>query len=199
MTILQEIEDYIRNAGDVLKALPKEKLTRLIEMIEEAYKQSKKIITMGNGGHGATASHYVNDLSKHLVVTDDKKKIVTEKRLRALCLNDNVSTLTGWGNDMGYENCFSEPLKNWVEKGDLVIGISGSGNSENILNAFQIAKKKGAHTVCLSGRNGGKAKHVTELSIIVPCQEMLYIEDLHMLICHLTIFIVRKRIQKGKR
>ena len=79
-----------------------------------------------------------------------------------------------------------------------VIGISGSGNSGNILNAFQVAKERKAHTICLSGRDGGKAKDVAELSIIVPCQEMLYIEDLHMLICHLTTFIVRKRIQ-GKK
>ena len=201
MTILEEVEDYIRNVGEVLKLLPKGEIVRFIEMLEDTYRGDKKVITMGNGGHGATASHYVNDLIKHLVVSDNKKEIVIGKRMKALCLNDNVFTLTAFANDMGYEHSFSESLKNWVEEGDLVIGISGSGNSMNIINAFLVAKEKGARTICLSARDGGKAKKVADLSIIVPthdmitAQEMLYLEDLHLLICHLSTYVVRQRIQ----
>ena len=201
MSILQEVEDYIGNVEKTLKALSKQDIVRFIEMLEEVYKNGKKVITMGNGGHGATASHYVNDLIKHMVVGDDKKEIIVKKRMRALCLSDNVFTLTAYANDVGYECSFSEPLKNWVEEGDLVIGISSSGNSANIVNAFQVAKEKGAKTVCLAARDGGKAKKAVDLCIIVPthekptAQETLYLEDLHVLICHLSVYIVRKKIQ----
>lgn len=191
-----DVKTYLSDIKSVIDKLQYKKIEEIIEVLHDAYENSKTVYTMGNGGHGSTASHWINDLAKHLVVSEDKTKVVVSgKRLRTLCLNDSISTLTGWANDTGYENCFSEQLKNWVEKGDVVIGISGSGNSENVLRAFMVAKEKGAKTICLSGKSGGRAKDITDICIVVPSNHDGYIEDIHMILAHLSSNILKKVIQ----
>ncbi len=151
---------------------------------------------MGNGGHGSTAQHMVNDISKHLFVSDDKDRVVIQgSRLKAMSLNNDISSLTAWANDLGYQYAFSEQLAAWVEPGDVVVGISGSGNSANVLSAFEVAKEKGATTICLSGRDGGKAKSVADICLVVPCHNMLYIEDIHLILAHIWTHLLRTAIQ----
>lgn len=196
MDVQEDINNYISDLTVVALSLPKDLIGQVIETLYQAYQDGKTIYTMGNGGHGSTAAHFINDLSKHTVVSDQKDRVVvTGRRLKAMCLNDSISTLTGWANDMGYERVFSEPLAGWVEKGDVVIGFSGSGNSPNILEAFAIAKERGATTICLSGFDGGLAIDRADICLVVPSQNMLIIEDLHLVICHLVTAILRSRIQ----
>ncbi len=154
-TIAQGISDYMNSLSATLKQLDMDQLSTVVTVILKAQQQGKKILTMGNGGHGNTAAHMINDLAKHTVSSDTKDTVATEKRFRTMCLNDSVSFVTGIGNDIGYDHIFSEQIKNWCEPGDVVIGISGSGNSENILKAFDVAKSLGATTVCFSGKGGG--------------------------------------------
>jgi len=174
---------------------PVEEMEKIVKVLMKAYEEGKKVITMGNGGHGSTASHLINDLAKHTVVSDKKDEIVVEKRFKTLCLNDNVATLTSWANDVGYDDIFAEQLKNWVEEGDVVIGITGSGNSENILRAFKVAREKGSVTVALTGYDGGKIKALADICFIVPSDVISYIEDIHFSMTHIWCDIIRMHIQ----
>jgi len=195
MTIAQGISDYMNSLSNALKQLDKEQLAKVVEVLLKAQQQGKKILTMGNGGHGNTAAHMINDLVKHTTSSDSKDAVVTEKRFRTMCLNDSVSFVTGIGNDMGYDYIFSEQVKNWCDAGDVVIGISGSGNSENVLKAFEVAKSLGATTICFSGKGGGKAKAVADICIVVPSSKMVQIEDVHLAINHALADELKKLIQ----
>jgi len=194
-TISQGISDYMDSLSYTLKQLDKSQLAKIVEILLDAQQQSKKILTMGNGGHGNTAAHMINDFAKHTVSSDAKDAVVTENRFRTLCLNDSVSFITGIGNDMGYDFIFSEQIKNWCETGDVVIGISGSGNSENVLKAFEVAKSIGATTICFSGKGGGKAKNVADICVVVSSAKMVQIEDVHMAISHAIADELKKLIQ----
>ncbi|MGQ9631584.1 MAG: D-sedoheptulose-7-phosphate isomerase [bacterium] len=194
-----EIKKYISIIREIYANLPFDKIQRAAEILLKAYDDGKRVFTMGNGGHGNTASHFINDLCHYVVRADDKSTTVVGKKFKAICLNDSVSLLTAVGNDMGYEHIFSEQLDGWVEEGDVVMGISGSGNSRNILNAFQVASRNKATTICLTGFDGGKAKDVADLCIIVPSREILPIEDVHLSITHILTDVLRKAIQaRGK-
>ena len=177
--------------------LPWDAITQTVEALWRCCREGKKIMTMGNGGHSNTAAHMINDLAKHTVSSDDKTKVVAnDLRFRTMCLNDSVSFVTGIGNDMGFDHVFSEQVANWVEPGDVLIGISGSGNSKNILNAFEEAKRRGATTICYSGFEGGKARAIADISIIVPCRKMVQVEDFHLMINHMVADELKRLVQQ---
>lgn len=149
----------------------------LVDWLAEARASQSTIFTMGNGGSSSTASHWVNDLVKGASFEKDRK-------FRVMCLNDSIATLTAYSNDVSYEQALVEPLKNFLSKGDLVIAISGSGNSKNVLRAIEYAKANGNKTVGLTGRDGGELGRMVDLEINVPEQHMGRIEDVHMMITH---------------
>jgi D-sedoheptulose 7-phosphate isomerase len=191
------INNYIKELIYVLSKLPVKEIEKATDFIIEAYENENHIFTMGNGGHSNTASHFINDLSKHILVSDEKNLVVVhDKRLKAMSLNDNVSSITAWANDISYDICFSEQLKNWIKKNDLVIGFSASGNSKNVLEAFKVAKEYGARSIAFLGESGGKMKTLANLSILVPSNNHLYIEDMHLAIAHMITNLARAIIQK---
>jgi len=191
------ILEYVDNFKQVCDILPVEEIADMVEIIWKAVNDGKAIYTMGNGGHCNTASHMINDLAKHTTSSDDKKSVVADNlRFRTMCLNDSMSFVTGIANDMGYDNIFSEQIANWVQPGDVLIGISGSGNSENVLRAFQTGKQKGATTISLTGFKGGKMKNGSDLCIVVPCSKMVMVEDFHMMISHMVADELKKLVQK---
>lgn len=197
MDVRKGIKDYAGGIREVFGRLPVNTIEEIIKTLMKAYEDGKKVITMGNGGHGATASHLINDLAKHTVVSDKKDEVIVKgKRFKTLCLNDNMATLTSWANDVGYEDCFSEQLVNWVEEGDVVIAITGSGSSQNMLNAFEVARKQGATTIALTGYQGGKIKDVADICFIVPSDNISFIEDVHMSLTHMWCDIIRKILQE---
>jgi D-sedoheptulose 7-phosphate isomerase len=196
----EQVQDYFVRLRSAVDVVPLSDVATLARLLLQAYDHNKFVITMGNGGHGATASHFINDLSKHTIVSDRKNEVVlSQKRFRAVCLLDNLSLVTAWANDMGYENVFVQQIANWVGEGDLVIAVSGSGNSENILRALALANERGAITVGIAGYQGGKMKQMVRHCIIVPAENDLLIEDMHLGIFHAVTSVVRRELQGRAR
>ena len=187
---------YAQDLQEVLGTLPWDEIVRTVEVLWQCCLRGGRIFTMGNGGHCNTAAHMINDLAKHTVSSDNKQAVVAQQfRFRTLCLNDSASFVTGIGNDMGFDQIFSEQVANWVEPGDVVLGISGSGNSKNILKAFEEARKRGATTICFSGFEGGKARDLADLCIVVPCHKMVQVEDVHLIISHMIADELKRLVQ----
>jgi D-sedoheptulose 7-phosphate isomerase len=187
---------YAQGLQEVLGTLPWDEIVRTVEVLWQCCQRGGRIFTMGNGGHCNTAAHMINDLAKHTVSSDNKQAVVAQQfRFRTLCLNDSASFVTGIANDMGFDQIFSEQVANWAEPGDVVLGISGSGNSKNILKAFEEARKRGAITICFSGFEGGKARDVADLCIVVPCHKMVQVEDVHLIISHMIADELKRLVQ----
>jgi len=159
-------------------------LGKIVKILLHARDDNKKIFVMGNGGSGSTASHFVSDLLKTAITKD-------AKRFSAISLVDNIPVILAWSNDSSYENIFSEQLKNHVVKGDVVIGFSGSGNSQNVLEAFKFAKKIGAACIGFTGMGGGKLQKLCNVCHIVPSNDMLTIESTHLILCHYITSSIR--------
>lgn len=170
--------DYFNQLKSVLDTLPLDKLEEIINVLMKAYQDEKTIYVMGNGGSAANASHIVNDISKG-TVNEGKKRI----RIVSLC--DNIPLILAYANDCGYENIFVEQLKNLLQEGDVVIAISGSGNSPNILKAVEYATSIKAITIGLTGYDGGKLNKTADISLIVPSFSMQRVEDVHLIIGHI--------------
>lgn len=173
------ISEYLDQIKVNLEKIDSAAISKLIKLLKEARANGRMIFTMGNGGSASTASHWVNDLVKGASYQKDN-------RFRVMCLNDSVATVSAYSNDVGYEHSLVEPLKNFVSKDDVVIAISGSGNSENVLTAIDYAKTMGAKTIGLTGRDGGKLGQLVDLEIRVAENHMGRIEDLHMMITHIA-------------
>ncbi len=149
---------------------------------------------MGNGGSASLASHFACDLSKGTLqnVHDDN-----EKRFRVISLTDNIALMTAYSNDLGYEHVFSQQLKNLVNEGDVVIGISASGNSKNVINAISLAKKSKAVSIGLLGFDGGKLKEIVDLKLWVNKDNYGIVEDVHSSLQHMICFAVKERVRQG--
>ena len=193
--VIAGLDQYMDGLCATLKQLDTAQLARIVAVLLKAQEDGKSIFTMGNGGHANTAAHMINDIAKHSISSDKKDDVVTAKRFRTMCLNDSVSLLTGVANDMGYDHVFSEQLKNWCQEGDVVIGVSGSGNSQNVLKAFEVARQRGATTICFSGKGGGKARELADICVVVPSDKMVQIEDVHLAINHAVADELKKALQ----
>lgn len=171
------IRQYLDELAETLSRIQVEKVERIVEMIYQAYTDNKQVFILGNGGSAATASHFCCDLGKGAVVDGNP-------RLRVLSLNDNMALLTAYANDIGYESVFVEQMKNLLQEGDLVICITGSGKSPNVLQAIEYANKEGATTVGFLGFDGGPAKMMVSEHITVDNNNYGQVEDLHMFLTH---------------
>jgi D-sedoheptulose 7-phosphate isomerase len=160
--------EYINKVRDALSLIDEGEIARVVHLIKNC---KGNIFVFGNGGSGATASHFTQDMNKK---TDSK----------FICLNDNVASILAIGNDDGFENVFKFQLKSLLQKDDMVIGISCSGNSPNIIVAIIYAKHFGHLTIGISGFDGGELRHMVDHSIHVPSKDMQVCEDLHLVICH---------------
>jgi D-sedoheptulose 7-phosphate isomerase len=181
-----EIQQYLNALITTIKSVDVECINAVAEVLGDACKEQKRIFIMGNGGSSATASHYVCDFNKGLSVN-------RQQRYKMYCLSDNVPTMMAIANDMGYENIFVEQLKNFIEEGDVVIGISGSGNSPNVIKAIEYAKAMNAVTIGLSGYDGGRLKQIVKYSIHVNIDNMQITEDVHAMLDHLLMSILQSR------
>ena len=173
-------DTYICDLKEVLDDFPHEQFERVIDAMLDAYYNDKHIFTMGNGGSASTASHWVCDINKGCSL--DK-----EKKFKMMCLNDSISTLLAYANDLSYEDVFVEQLKNFFVSGDVVIGISGSGNSENVLRAIDYANNNGGTTVGLCGYSGGKLFQMVDIPVLAKVDDMQKVEDIHMIVVHMSM------------
>lgn len=172
------IKSYIKTLKDTLDRINVSEVENIVEAFISARDNNKQILVFGNGGSGSTASHMVCDILKGC-------SYGKEKRFRILSLNDNIPTILAYGNDVSYDIIFLEQLKNYLQEGDLVIAISGSGNSKNIINAIQYANEMGATTIGLTGFNGGKLKEISTISFNANINDMQISEDLHVILMHI--------------
>lgn len=177
---------YFDQVKNLLDQIPEEGIIAFTDLLTDAWKEGKKVILMGNGGSSANASHIVNDLQKCLQYDSGKP-------LKAMCLSDNTALILAWGNDTKFDNIYAPQVECWAESGDLVIGISGSGNSMNVINAIEKGNEVGALTLGLAGFDGGKLAKIAKITIVVPSDNMQQIEDLHMIILHLVFSELRRR------
>lgn len=183
------VSDYLTELKKVIDALPMDRISSIITILQDAYRNNKKIFICGNGGSASTASHIVNDLAKGTIVKG-------QKRFRAISLCDNLPLMTAWANDDGYENMYVEQLQNLLENGDILIAISGSGNSPNVLKAIEYANTHKATTIGLTGFQGGKLKSMVKECLVVPSNSMQRIEDIHLIMGHLLMCYFKEAIQK---
>jgi D-sedoheptulose 7-phosphate isomerase len=168
---------YFKRVADTLGQVDTTAIDKLVELLLNAREQGNSIFIFGNGGSGATASHVTGDFLKGISYQMDK-------RFRVQCLNDNIAGMMAISNDLTYEEIFIEQLKAFLRKDDVVIGISGSGNSANVVKALQFANDLGAATVAFCGYQGGKVKDIARLVIHAPVQDMEVTEDVHIIIFH---------------
>lgn len=182
MDYTKQIEDYIELEKKVLSELDKVAINEAMNMIIRAYEGEHTIYIFGNGGSSATASHYQNDFNKGLSET-------LEKKFKFHCLNDNVATLMAIANDIGFEEVFRQQLIGRIAEGDIVIAISGSGNSENIINAVEYAKSQGNKIIGLTGYQGGKLRELSDVSLHADVNSMQVTEDIHMILDHMIMSI----------
>ena len=157
------------------------KVDEAIEWLQEARANGRHIFTCGNGGSASTASHFVCDILKGASYN-------RRSRFRIMALTDSLPTLTAYSNDVGYDCVFVEQLKNFGQPGDLLIAISGSGNSPNVLRAVEYANSRGMKTLALTGRDGGQLGPMAQLNIQAPVPHMGRIEDAHMVVCHMIAY-----------
>src|ERR1700732_5510737 len=147
----------------MMRAISLPDLKKVLGILEEGYHNGHRIFVMGNGGSAATASHFALDLSKNTIMPG-------APRVKAISLTDHVPLITAWSNDTAYEHIFSEQLANMIEPGDVVIGISTSGNSLNVINALRLAKESRAYTIGLLGAKGGRIKEMVDAYVLAPGQ-----------------------------
>lgn len=169
--------NYFEQTQQAVSNLNLHDLSRVVQVLMDANERGATIYICGNGGSASTASHFANDLAKGCSVEG-------QKRFKAIALTDNVALITAWANDTSYENIFAEQLRGLVSSGDVVIAISGSGNSPNVLRAIEIGRGAGAHTIGFCGYGGGKLRQLAELSVHSDCTVMEQVEDIHMTLCH---------------
>jgi len=182
---IDRLEDYYWEVTQALVNMPLAPLGEVVVVLAEARDNGKRVYTFGNGGSAATASHFASDLNKGATRKD-------KPRFRAACLCDNTPVLTAWANDTLYEAVFIEQLKNMLDEGDVVVGISGSGNSDNVLDAVKYASTKGAKSIGLTGFDGGELKDLADIAVVVDSQCMEVIEDVHLVICHSVAVCLRE-------
>ena len=181
--------DYLTRVCDEIKRLDVAQLEKVCDLVEEAYDAGRFVFICGNGGSGANASHLCEDLAKGTL-----RDFENQKRLKVLSLTDNTSGIMAWANDEGYDRIFLEQLKNLASPGDVLLTISGSGNSPNILKAVDWSNKNGLTTCGITGFDGGKLKRLTRHNLHVAVDDMGIVESLHQVVFHWVIDDLYRRM-----
>lgn len=185
------IKEYYDRERAAVERFDLDEFNEAMNAILDTYNKGGMIYVCGNGGSASTASHMQNDFNKGI-------SEYTDKKFRFYCLNDNVSTMMAVANDIGYEEVFRFPLVNVITPNDLLIGISGSGNSKNVLNAAEYAHEVGAKVLGMTGYSGGKLREMADYKMHVDEMDMQIAEDLHMSFDHMMMKIFYNYLTKGE-
>ena len=188
MQITEYVQRYVAETRDALSdRYLADGIARIVPVLLRSREEGRTIYFFGNGGSASTASHFVCDIGKATIRGDGK-------RFKCHALVDSVENVTAWANDTEYAKVFSEQLKGLAVPGDIAVGISGSGNSPNVLRAMEMAKTLGLRTIGLTGMGGGRLKELCEIPVVVPSNSMQHIEDVHLLICHILTAYLRDEV-----
>ena len=183
----QAIKEYLQHEIDTIQSLDVDAIDKAMQLINQTYENEGRIFVCGNGGSSATASHWQNDFNKGI-------SEYVEKKFHFCCLNDNMATIMAIANDIGFEEVFRFQLRGNLRENDIILAISGSGNSANVINAVEYAKAQGNKIIGLTGYNGGKLKKLSDISLHAPVMSMQITEDMHMMFDHLIMAIFYKTL-----
>lgn len=181
---MEQITSYISVLQDTVGKLPVDAITRVVELLQNARLEGKTVFIMGNGGSASTASHFVCDLAKNT-------RHDSLPHFRVIGLTDNMAIFSAYANDEGYENVFAAQLANLVEAEDVVIAISASGNSANVVKAIEVAKSYHAVTVGFTGFTGGKLASLVDLQVHVDSHVIEHVEDIHLMLEHMIVKTIK--------
>jgi D-sedoheptulose 7-phosphate isomerase len=184
--IMNVTQDYIGELKEILDNLSQEVVEHVIHVLHEARMDNQQVFIMGNGGSASTASHFVCDLGKNT-------RVKGIPNFRVMGLTDNLALFSALANDEGYENVFAEQLANHVQPSDVVIGISTSGNSPNVVNAIQLAHSVQATTIGFTGFNSGELGSLVDIDLHVPSHSIEHVEDIHLVLEHLITRALREK------
>lgn len=182
------IDDYIQKLKEAFDRLDRAEINGFASLLMDAHQRSAKIFIFGNGGSASASSHFACDMNKGVSYGLDK-------RFRIVPLTDNIATITAYANDVDYDDVFVEQLKNLLDPGDLVIGVSASGNSKNVLKAIEYANEKGNTSIGMTGYCGGKLRQLASFSINVNINDMQISEDIHFVLMHVMMKIMSKALR----
>lgn len=185
-------DEYFTSLTQVLQQVPRAAIEEVAAVLLQAYEDGRTVFLFGNGGSASLASHFACDLGKGTAPKDGRRK-----RFRVVALTDNVPTLTAYANDNSYDDIFAEPLLNQIAPGDVVLAISCSGNSTNVLKALKVARQENAFLIGLTGFAGGRMKALCDVCLVVPSGNMQLIEDVHLSIAHCIFSIAHHQISRG--
>ncbi len=184
------VQSYIDGLNGCLKELLEQNVAEIADIIFAAYQRGKQIFIMGNGGSATTASHFARDLIIGAAVNG-------KPRLQASSLTDNVAVITALANDVDYSSIFEEQLVGQVNEGDVVIGISASGNSPNVLKAIEFARSQGAISIGFIGFGGGELKELVDKCAVLSSRDYGQVEDAHLCLAHIISYLVKEKIANG--
>jgi D-sedoheptulose 7-phosphate isomerase len=184
---MERVTNYLTLLQQSIEQLPKETIVRVIELLHSARLSGRQVFIMGNGGSASTATHFVCDLSKNT-------RHNTWPHFKAIGLSDNMAVFSAYANDEGYENVFSQQLANLVMPEDIVIAISASGNSKNVLNGIMFAKDQNAITVGFTGFDGGQLASLVDININVNSNIIEHVEDVHLILEHIIVKSLREKV-----
>ena len=187
----EHFSNYFDKVTETLGKVDIESVNKFIEKIYECYNKGNTVYIFGNGGSAATASHVTGDFMKGI-------SYGLEKRFKVVCLNDNIPAITAISNDLTYDEVFYEQLKTYLKKDDVVVGISGSGNSVNVIKALNYAKELGSTIVGFCGYKGGKLREMADILIYAPVSDMEITEDIHIIIFHAIKQLINKKMKGDK-
>jgi len=185
------IETYLDELKKTLDRLDRQGISLLINELINVHAHGGTIYIFGNGGSASTASHFASDFNKGVSQN-------LSQRFRVVCLNDNIPSVLAIANDIGYEQVFKFQMENYLQPDDLVIAISGSGNSKNVIMAVEYANSKGVKTFALTGYDGGRLKEIASNYIVVPVNDMQKVEDIHLILNHMMMQIIKKWLEGDK-
>jgi D-sedoheptulose 7-phosphate isomerase len=185
---MESVTNYITLLQQTIDQLPKDKIAGVIDLLHSARFSGRQVFIMGNGGSASTASHFVCDLSKNT-------RFAGWPRYKVIGLSDNMAVFSAYANDEGYENVFCEQLANLLLPDDIVIAISASGNSQNVVNAIQYAKSQNAFTIGFTGFDGGILGSLVDINLHINSNIIEHVEDLHLVLEHMIIKSLKERVQ----
>ncbi|MGO9021959.1 MAG: SIS domain-containing protein [Syntrophobacteraceae bacterium] len=183
MQYKQKAFEYFAALEKVIRSIELDEVDTFLNILSASRREGRQVFIFGNGGSGSTASHMTCDLNKGA-------SFGKSRRFKVICLNDNIPTMAAYANDISYDDIFVEQLRNFLLPGDIVIGISGSGNSENVIRAIEYANGHEAVSVGLCGYDGGQLKVKARHSVHVNVEDMQKVEDVHLILGHLAMQIL---------
>lgn len=193
-----DVGEYLGRLQAELDRLDQREIRLMADLLFEAWQDEKFVFIFGNGGSGTTATHFSEDLGKSTLKQEDLKD-ESKKRLKVMSLTDNLGWILALGNDVGYDQIFVQQLMNYGSAGDLVIAISGSGNSPNVLKAVEWSNRQGLKTFGLTGYSGGKLRQMAQAGLHVPLDDMGMVESIHLCVFHWVLNDVFARINQAGR